>query len=161
MTAEQTATQSDTITAFMDAEHTRIRGMWEETVAALYAEQFNTLHVRAGDFIAALKRHINAEEQILFPAIEARAGTKEPTNAMRHEHRMMERILEGLKKLLTVQELWTGIQAVEGEEYEPGALLRSHENKEHDVLYPYADKVLGPEEARGLIAKMRTEVDKR
>lgn len=160
MAAEQTATQSDTITAFMDAEHARIRGMWEETVAALYAEQFNTLHVRAGDFIAALKRHIHAEEQILFPAIEAKAGTNEPTNAMRLEHRQIEDVLKGIQKLLTVQELWTGIQAVEGEPYEPGALLRSHESKEHDVLYPFADKVLGSEEARGLIAKMRTEVDK-
>ncbi len=160
MAPEQTQTSPETITAFMDAEHVRIRTMWEDTLDALHAEQFNILHVRAGDFIAALKRHIHAEEQVLFPAIEKRSGQTEPTRAMRLEHRQVEHMLERLKLLLTVQEQWTGIQALEGQEIDPGALLRSHENKEHDVLYPFADKVLGAEEARNLIAKMRTEVDK-
>jgi len=157
---QQPQTSSDTITGFMDAEHARIHAMWEQTAAALYTEEFGKLHRLAGDFIAALKRHINAEEQIVFPAIERKTGDNEPTNAMRLEHRQIEHMLEHLKPLLTVQELWTGIKAVEGQEIEPGALLRSHENKEHDVLYPMADKVLGADEARQLIARMRTEVDK-
>jgi len=157
---EQLQSSSDSITAFMDAEHVRIHAIWEQTVAALNAEEFGKLHGLAGDFIAALKRHINAEEQILFPAIEKKTGDDEPTGAMRMEHRQMEHMLERLKPLLTVQELWTGIKAVEGQEIEPGALLRSHENKEHDVLYPMADKALGADEARQLIARMRTEVDK-
>lgn len=157
---EQVQSSSDSITGFMDAEHARIHGLWEQTAAALYAEQFGKLHQLAGDFIAALKRHINAEEQVVFPAIERKIDDNEPTNAMRLEHRQMERMLEHLKPLLTVQELWTGIKAVEGQEIEPGALLRSHENKEHDVLYPLADKVLGADEARQLITRMRTEVDK-
>lgn len=162
MATEQNQAQSstDSITAFMDAEHARIHGIWERTVAALYAEQFGALHGFVGDFIAALKRHINAEEQILFPAIEQKSGDSEPTRAMRAEHRQMEHMLERLKPLLTVQELWTGIKAVEGQTIEPAALLRSHENKEHDVLYPLADKLLGPQEARNLITRLRTEVDK-
>lgn len=162
MASEQNQVQStsDSITAFMDGEHQRIHGIWEQAVAALEAEQFGKLHGLAGDFIAALKRHINAEEQILFPAIEKKSGDTEPTRAMRAEHRQMEHMLEHLKPLLTVEEQWTAIKAVEGQEIEPGALLRSHENKEHDVLYPFADKLLGAEEARGLIARMRTDVDK-
>ena len=111
----------------------------------------------ARDLIADLKRHIRVEEQILFPAIESQSHDNEPTNAMRLEHRQMERMLEQLEPLLTVAELWTGIKAVEGQEIEPGALLRSHENKEHDVLYPLADKLLGVEAARTLVARMRSE----
>jgi iron-sulfur cluster repair protein YtfE (RIC family) len=159
--ATGTQTQQDTITAFMDAEHTRINEMCEQTVAALHGEQFNALHALAGDFIAALKRHIHAEEQILFPAIEEKSGNIEPTRAMRMEHHQMGQMLEKLKPLLTVQELWTGIQAIEGQEIDPGALLRSHESKEHDILYPLADQILGAEQARQLIARMRTEVDKK
>lgn len=156
---EQLQSATDSITTFMDAEHERIHAMWEQTAAALYAEEFGKLHRLAGDFIAALKRHLNAEEQILFPAIEKKTNNTEPTGAMRLEHRQMEHMLEHLKPLLTVEELWTGIKAVEGQEIEPGALLRSHANKEHDVLYPMADEVLA-DEASQLIARIRTEVDK-
>jgi len=159
MTPEQN--QADTITGFMTAEHAQINSKWEQTVAALTAEDFGKLHGLAGDFIAALQRHIHAEEQILFPAIEKKSGDDEPTSAMRLEHRQMEHMMERLKPLLTVEELWTAIKAVEGQETEPDALLRSHENKERDVLYPLADKVLGAQEVRQLVAQMRTEVDKR
>jgi hemerythrin-like domain-containing protein len=159
MTSEQAQTTSDTITAFMAAEHARISGLWEQLVAAFNAEDFNRMHRLAGDLIAALKRHIHAEEQILFPAIEKR-GAEEAARAMRLEHRQIEQVAHGLEKLLTVQELWTAIQAIEGEETDPGALLRSHERKEQDVLYPLADRLLGPDEARAVIGRMKTEVDK-
>jgi hemerythrin-like domain-containing protein len=158
--ANRAQANADTITGFMDAEHNRLRDLWEQTTAALKAEEFGRLHDLARDLIAAVKRHISTEEQILFPAIESKSKNNEPTNAMRLEHRQMEHMLEQLKPLLTVAELWTGIKAVEGQEIEPGALIRSHENKEHDVLYPLADRLLGAEEARGLVTRMRSEVDK-
>jgi hemerythrin-like domain-containing protein len=162
MAAEENRAQAnaDTITGFMDAEHNRLRDLWEQTTAALKAEEFGRLHDLARDLIAAVKQHIGTEEQILFPAIESKSKDNEPTNAMRLEHRQMEHMLEQLKPLLTVAELWTGIKAVEGQEIEPGALIRSHENKEHDVLYPLADRLLGVEEARGLVTRMRSEVGK-
>jgi iron-sulfur cluster repair protein YtfE (RIC family) len=162
MATEENQVQAgaDTITGFMDAEHTRLRDLWERTTAALNAEEFGKLHSLVRDLIAALKRHISVEEQILFPAIESKSKNNEPTNAMRLEHRQMEHMLEQLKPLLTVAELWTGIKAVEGQEIEPGALLRSHENKEHDVLFPLADRLLASEEVRTLVARMRTAQDK-
>jgi iron-sulfur cluster repair protein YtfE (RIC family) len=163
MAAEETRVQAsaDTITGFMDAEHNRLRDLWEQTTAALKAEEFARLHSVARDLVTALKRHIRVEEEILFPAIESKSKTSEPTNAMRLEHQQMEQMLERLNPLLTVAELWTGIKAIEGQEIEPGALLRSHENKEHDVLFPLADQLLGGEEARTLVARMRAEQDKR
>jgi hemerythrin-like domain-containing protein len=162
MAAEENRAQAnaDTITGFMDAEHNRLRDLWEQTTAALKAEEFGRLHDLARDLIAAVNRHISTEEQILFPAIESKSKNNEPTNSMRLEHRQMEHMLEQLKPLLTVAELWTGIKAVEGQEIEPGALIRSHENKEHDVLYPLADRLLGAQEARGLVTRMRSEVGK-
>jgi len=162
MAAEENKAQAnaDTITGFMDAEHARLRDLWEQTTAAVKAEEFGRLHGLARDLIAAVKRHISVEEQVLFPAIEGKSKNNEPTNAMRLEHRQMEHMLERLKPLLTVAELWTGIRAIEGQEIEPGALLRSHENKEHDVLYPLADKLMGVEQARALVTQMRNEPDK-
>jgi len=162
MAAEENQLQAsaDTITGFMDAEHNRLRDLWEQTTAALKAEEFGRVHTVARDLITAVKRHISVEEQILFPAIESKGKNNEPTDAMRLEHRQMEHMLEHLKPLLTVAELWTGIKAVEGQEIEPGALLRSHENKEHDVLWPLADKLLGASEVRALVTRMRTEENK-
>ncbi|HVA77160.1 MAG TPA: hemerythrin domain-containing protein [Candidatus Binataceae bacterium] len=151
----------DSITAFLAADHRRITKLWDETIAAFAREDFNTIHVRAAEFIAALRRHIAMEEQILFPAIEEKTAmrTSGPTYAMRLEHRQIERVLDGLAPLLTVQERWTAIQAIEGELTDPAALFRSHDAKEEAVLYPMADKMLGADAARKLIERMRTEVD--
>jgi hemerythrin-like domain-containing protein len=152
---------SDSITGFLGADHRRITKLWDEMIAAFQREDFNSIHARAGEFIGALRRHIRIEEQILFPALEEKTGmrTSGPTYAMRLEHRQIERVLDGLTPLLTVQERWTAIQAIEGELTDPAALFRSHDGKEEAVLYPMADKILGPEAARKLLERMRTEVD--
>lgn len=160
-TASGAGAPADSITGFLCADHRRITKLWDETIAAFEREDFNSVHVRAAEFIAALRRHIAMEEQILFPAIEDKTGMRQtgPTNAMRLEHREIERVLDGLAPLLTVQERWTAIQAIEGEIADPSALFRSHDGKEEAVLYPMADRLLGAEAARKLIGQMRTEVN--
>ncbi|MHB8383447.1 MAG: hemerythrin domain-containing protein [Candidatus Binataceae bacterium] len=152
---------ADSITGFLAADHRRMDRIWTETVAAFARQDYHALHARAAEFIAAMRRHIGMEEQILFPAIEEKTGRRAtgPTHAMRLEHREINRVLDGLGKLLTVQERWTAIQAFEGEMADPSALFRSHDAKEEMVLYPMADQLLGADLARKLIEKMRTEVD--
>ena len=152
---------ADSITGYLAADHQRIEKIWLELQAAFTRSDFNAMHSRAGEFIAAMRRHLKMEEQILFPAIEDKTAmrTSGPTHAMRLEHREIERVLDGLAPMLTVQERWTAIQAMEGELTDPSALFRSHDAKEEMVLYPMADKLLGAETARKLIEKMRTEVD--
>ena len=152
---------ADSITGYLAADHQRIEKLWLELKAAFARHDFNAMHARAGEFIAAMRRHLRMEEQILFPAIEDKTAmrTSGPTYAMRLEHREIERVLDGLAPLLTVQERWTAIQAMEGELTDPSALFRSHDAKEEMVLYPMADQLLGADTARKLIEKMRTEVD--
>lgn len=152
---------ADSISGFLAADHRRMETLWTETVAAFARQDYNALHARAAEFIAAMRRHIGMEEQILFPAIDEKTGkhTTGPTHAMRLEHREINRVLDGLGKLLTVQERWTAIQAFEGEMADPSALFRSHDAKEEMVLYPMADKLLGADAARKLVERMRSEVD--
>ena len=152
---------ADSILGFLTADHQRIRKLWDEAVSALQREDFATLHTHAAEFIAALRRHIAMEEQSLFPAIEDKTGmrTSGPTHAMRLEHREIERMLERVAPLLTVQERWTAIQAVEGQPIDPHALLHSHDMKEEMVLYPMADQILGADATRKLVERMRTEVN--
>jgi iron-sulfur cluster repair protein YtfE (RIC family) len=155
------ASSADTINTFLSADHERLTELWEGTLAAVDAEEFNNVHSRAAAFIAGLRRHIGMEEQILFPAIEQKTGERDfgPTWAMRQEHRQIEHALDRLRSLLTVEERWTAIQAIEGQEVDLTALLRSHDAKEEAVLYPMADQILGAAEAKELVARMKTEVD--
>lgn len=152
---------ADSITGFLAGDHQRIEKIWLDLKAAFQRQDFNAMHTKSGEFIAATRRHLRMEEQILFPAIEDKTGmrTSGPTHAMRLEHREIERVLDGLAPMLTVQERWTAIQAMEGELTDPSALFRSHDAKEEMVLYPMADKLLGAETARKLVERMRTEVD--
>ncbi|MFZ1888675.1 MAG: hemerythrin domain-containing protein [Candidatus Binataceae bacterium] len=152
---------ADSIAGFLGADHQRIEKIWLELQSAFQRHDFNAMHNRAGEFIAAMRRHLRMEEQILFPAIEDKTEmrTSGPTYAMRMEHREIERVLAGFAPLLTVQERWTAIQAMEGELTDPSALFRSHDAKEEMVLYPMADQLLGTDAARKLVEKMRTEVD--
>jgi iron-sulfur cluster repair protein YtfE (RIC family) len=155
------ATSTDSINAFLSADHERLMELWAGTLAAVEAEDFKSVHSRAAAFIAGLRRHIRMEEQILFPAIEQKTGERDfgPTWAMRQEHREIEHALERLHRLVTVEERWTAIQAIEGQEVDLSALLRSHDGKEEAVLYPMADQILGSAEAKDLVARMKTEVD--
>ncbi len=155
------ATSTESITTFLSADHERLTKLWEGTLAAVDAEDFNAVHSRAAAFIAGLRRHISMEEQILFPAIEDKTGERDfgPTWAMRQEHREIEHALDRLGRLVTVEERWTAIQAIEGQEIDLTALLRSHDGKEEAVLYPMADQILGASAAKDLVARMRTEVD--
>jgi iron-sulfur cluster repair protein YtfE (RIC family) len=155
------APSTDSITPYLSADHERLMELWEGTLAAVDAEDFKTVHSRAAAFIAGLRRHIRMEEQVLFPAIEQKTGARDygPTWAMRQEHRQIEHGLERLKHLLTVEERWTAIQAIEGQEIDLTALLRSHDGKEEAVLYPMADQILGAAEAKDLVERMKTEVD--
>ncbi len=152
---------ADSIAGFLGADHQRIAKLWSTTLSAFERSDFNAMHERTAEFIAAMRRHLRMEEQILFAAIEEKTGQSKTgqTHAMRLEHREIERVLHGLTPLLTVQERWTAIQAIEGGLTDPSALFRSHDVKEETVLYPMADRLLGAQSARKLIERMRTEVD--
>lgn len=159
-TSSGAAPAADSINSFLSDDHERLTELWEQTLAAVNNEDFNSVHARSAAFIAGLRRHIRMEEQILFPAIEDKTGQREfgPTWVMRQEHRQIERALDRLERLVTVEERWTAIQAIEGQEVDLTALLRSHDGKEEAVLYPMADQLLGAA-AKDLVARMKTEVD--
>lgn len=150
---------AESITAFMTADHHRISSLWEQTLAAIEREDFNALHTLSAEFLNGFRRHLRIEDDILFPAIEEKTGLQKtgPVWAMRMEHRDLERVLRRLEPLLTVQELSTAIQAVDGETVNPSLLFRSHDGKEEAVLYPMADRTLGAQAAQEIVARMRAE----
>ena len=101
-------------------------------------------------FLSQIERHIDAEENLLFPAFEDKSGmTGGPTQVMRMEHAQL-RDLFG--------EMLAAVEAREAEGYLRNAdlvaaLLREHNLKEENILYPMLDNLLGADGA-GLLAQV-------
>lgn len=90
-----------------------------------------------------LEGHLNHEESILFPEIEARTEmTAGPTRVMRMEHEDMRRLLEGMEQDIANQdsEHYLGLSET------LLILIQQHNMKEENILYPMADNVLGNEQ---------------
>jgi hemerythrin-like domain-containing protein len=128
----------DCDTLFAEAESAVDTGDWEKA-RRLYEE-----------FEQAMKRHMDVEETVLFPALEARAGgPMGPTEMMRSEHDEMRRLLEGMH---------SAVQGTEADDFLGLSetlliLIQQHNMKEEEVLYNLADDMLA-DEATDLLARM-------
>ena len=151
------AATADSLTAFLTADHQRLGALWSEVERGIARDDFKVIQRAAKDFIANMRAHIGAEERVLFPALNAKLKPQGfgPTELPHEEHAQMLQALDGLKRLETVTELWTAINAVEGAPVEPGAWLRSHASKEEAVLYPLMDKTFSSSERSELMARLR------
>ena len=92
-------------------------------------------------FDEALRRHLCMEEDELFPALE-RAGlpAQGPTAVMRHEHEQMRAILDRMRHHAAAQEH----EDIADEGDTLLMLIQQHNAKEEGILYPMADRLLGP-----------------
>ena len=99
----------------------------------------------------AMLAHLAAEEEILFPAFEARTGmTMGPTRVMRSEHAQMRELLAAAGEALADKD---------ADEYAGNAetlliMTQQHNMKEENVLYPMCDQHLGGE-AASLVKQLR------
>ena len=118
---------------FVAAEDAAGRGDWSAATSAF--ERFQ----------AQMKAHFAAEEDLLFPAFEAAAGSGSgPTRVMRLEHEQMRPLLAQLE---------AACAARDGEGYAGAAetlliLMQQHNMKEENILYPMCDQALGAEAER-------------
>ncbi|PIQ86385.1 MAG: hypothetical protein COV74_04825 [Candidatus Omnitrophica bacterium CG11_big_fil_rev_8_21_14_0_20_45_26] len=102
------------------------------------------------EFLRGLLRHIIWEENVLFPCFEKMTGTAiGPTEVMRREHQMIANILDRMHKKVKISNAGT-----EGEEEELLAVLKPHNEKEENILYPAIDQCISPEQAAQLFLQM-------
>lgn len=115
---------------------------------------------RAGDWGAVvgvarwlyqeLKPHNEAEEQFLFPLMDPFfAGQHGPTDCMRSEHRVIWDFTLQLQEALASGVPVDAPAAVDLA-VQVASNLRAHIEKENQVLYPMAERILGPEQLRRL-----------
>lgn len=113
---------------FADAETAIAQGDW--TVGAAHFARFR----------GALERHFEAEETILFPAFEEETGGEMgPTRVMSIEHLHMRDLVLDLAKTLERRDAAGYLELSDT----LAIMLRQHNIKEEQALYPMMDEALG------------------
>jgi hemerythrin-like domain-containing protein len=91
-----------------------------------------------------MRRHFAREESVLFPAFEARTGMSGgPTFVMRAEHQQMNGLLGEMNSALSQRDAKTYLGLSET----LLMLMRQHNMKEENILYPMSDQALADEQA--------------
>jgi iron-sulfur cluster repair protein YtfE (RIC family) len=129
-----------TLTECMSDHHQACDGLFAVAEAAALAEDWAVCQAAGRDFAAAVARHFEAEESLLFPACVAANGVaRGPVSAMLGEHEMMRELLA---------ELEGAAGAGDGVGFQAAAdtlliLMQQHNLKEERILYPLCDQSIG------------------
>lgn len=132
---------TETISTYMQRDHDLIDGIAERAAAAAVAGDWAALERDGSEFLRRLRRHIEMEEDLLFPAFEQRTGMAAggPSVQMREEHVQMQPILAQLQ---------SAVDGKDGPGYERAAralleILVPHNQKEEQMMYPMLDEAMG------------------
>jgi hemerythrin-like domain-containing protein len=124
---------------YLSEEHSTCDDDFAEAENAVAAADWNTADRAYGAFRAAMRRHFAHEEDVLFPAFEARTGmTGGPTWVMRNEHQQMNSLMDGMAAALAQRDKdgYLGLSET------LLMIMRQHNMKEENILYPMADQAL-------------------
>jgi len=105
------------------------------------------------DFAHGLRRHIDFEEQLLFPEFETRfrlTGENGPTAVMRAEHGTIVVLLVVMER-----EIDDPAAPIELSRAELRQIQRDHDLKEEQILYPALDRMLDEEEGDRVVARIQ------
>jgi hemerythrin-like domain-containing protein len=127
------------ISDYLTADHTHCDELFAEAENAVASDDWDTATTRFQAFDHATRLHFAREEDILFPAFEARTGMSHgPTAVMRGEHGEIRDTLQGMADALASRNADTYLGLAET----MLMLLRQHNMKEEQILYPMADQAL-------------------
>lgn len=133
------STMQQTITHTLTQKHSDCDKLFAELEANVPSQQWNVISDELNTFIFEMEKHFSGEEQILFPSFEEQTGhTMGPTQVMRMEHIQMRQIFSTLKAMLEQQdsnELLGHLETLL-------MLMRQHNAKEEQILYPMIDQML-------------------
>lgn len=142
---------TSTISGFFQNDHDRLDALFQ-SFQTLKRQNVSKAKETFTQFKSGLERHIQWEEELLFPLWEEKTGMVDggPTFVMRHEHRRIEEQLRAIDQNL-VQD--------NADDAEPEqtllALLAAHNLKEERVLYPAIDQATTPEERSDILKQIQ------
>lgn len=137
------------ITEYLTEEHEHCDSLFAAAENAVGEGDWALAGERFAAFQDDTLRHFEHEEAILFPEFEACTGMAAgPTMVMRDEHAQMRDAMEGMATALAGRDA----RAYLGLSETLLMLMRQHNLKEEQILYPMADRAL-PDGA-ALVARM-------
>ena len=134
-------------------DHARLDALEAAAFEARARGSLTSARAVFSDFAHGLRRHIDFEEQILFPEFERRcplAVETLPTTVMRAEHRAVLAILEIMEREIDDPE-----SAIELSRAELRQIQRDHDLKEEQLFYPALDRMLDEEEGDLVVARLQ------
>jgi iron-sulfur cluster repair protein YtfE (RIC family) len=144
---------AEPITHYMASDHQELDALGERFQVALEqgapeaAELFE-------EFRQRFLHHVGMEEELLFPAFEAKHGPGRagPTELLRHDHKKAKGLLAQVRDQLgrgapAAETLRTFEQLTD--------FVHQHNLREEAVLYPATDRLHGNEEASQLLQAMQ------
>ena len=131
-----------TILDFLGSDHRSCDDLFASAEEAVAKKNWDSARSLFGRFQAALAHHLAMEEEVLFPAFEARTGmSMGPTQVMRMEHEQMRGLIEDMAHAVAE----ANHNAYLGLSETLNMLMQQHNLKEENMLYPMSDQVLGGE----------------
>jgi iron-sulfur cluster repair protein YtfE (RIC family) len=140
-----------TILDFLGSDHRACDDLFASAETAMAQKDWDSARDLFGHFQAAMARHLAMEEEVLFPAFEARTGNSMgPTEVMRMEHEQMRGLLQDMASAVAdaSHSRYLGLSET------LNMLMQQHNLKEENMLYPMSDRVLSSERD-GLIRAMQ------
>lgn len=133
-----------TIQAAMADNHRFCDEFFIAAEQAAHSGDMAACRLQLAQFASELERHLQLEEQSLFPRFEASTGmTAGPTAVMRMEHEQMRELVAQMQEQAAAGDRNTFLGTAET----LLILMQQHNLKEENVLYPMLDRVLAADAA--------------
>jgi iron-sulfur cluster repair protein YtfE (RIC family) len=141
----------ETLSRYLTEDHAHCDDLFAAAENAVAAADWTTVEAGFDRFRAATQRHFQCEEDILFPAFESATGmTAGPTMVMRSEHEQIRQALAAMAEAVADR----NADAYLGYGETLLMLLRQHNLKEEQILYPMTDRAMAGETPT-LLARMQ------
>lgn len=140
-----------TVTEFLQTDHKRLDAIFNRFLKAVKEKKWDEASQRFREFRIGLKRHIRAEEDILFPLFEQKTGMYAggPTAVMKMEHQDIQELLD---KILQAADAGNEAMTLSSAD-RIVSILTDHNMKEEHILYPESDEFLSESERSEVVKK--------
>lgn len=148
------AREPSSVTEYLEADHRRLDAILPDVERLAAAGTYREASGRFAEFSTGLDRHIEIEEQILFPTFESATGMMGggPTHVMRAEHIEIRDFMRIATESLSRGDGARFAKALGGLRQ----TLSAHNMKEEHMLYPMTDQAMhGDEQRRQLVSRLQ------
>ena len=140
------------IDEYLTWDHDRLDAILDDTIDLFEAADVEHARKRFAEFACGLDRHIDMEENIVFPVFEERSPGMGPTRVMRTEHIHIREALRAIEAALQKSDANAFDTAIEL----LVSVLGEHNAKEEGVLYPAIDRMTDDGARADLVRRMQT-----